>query len=191
MTAEPLLTTMRFTVEDYERMSEVGILRPESRVELLDGEIVEMSPIGPPHSSVVNRMTRLLVQRVGEQAVVVVQNPLRLVPSSEPEPDFVLAAERADFYGSAHPTASDVLVVIEVSDSSLRRDRLVKVPIYAREWIPEVWIVDIGGGRVHVHTDPADGEYRLIRTAYRGEELRPTLLSSVMITVDEILGGPT
>lgn len=190
MTAEPVLDRWRFSVEAYEQMAEVGILGADARVELLDGEIVEMAPVGPRHSGAVNRLTRFMVQRAGDQAIVVVQNPLRLLPRSEPEPDLVLAVDRADFYGSAHPTAADVILVVEVSESSLRRDQLVKVPIYARERIPEVWIVDVAAERVIVYTEPAAGAYQTVRVVGRGQQLSPALLPSLAITADEILGEP-
>ncbi len=191
MTAETLLTTKRFTVDEYEQMVEAGILDSDSRVELLDGEIVEMAPIGSRHASVVNRSNYLLSSRlVGADVLISPGNPLRLPPRSEPEPDLMLVRFRTDFYASGHPTARDALLLIEVSDSSIGKDRLVKVPIYARQGVSEVWVVDIQGDRVIVHTQPSGGDYGLIRTARRGEELRPTLLPSVAITVDEILGEP-
>lgn len=188
MTADPVLEHWLFTVDEYERMAEVGILDADARVELLEGEIVAMSPIGAPHASVVNRANRLFVQRLGDRAVVSVQHPLRLVPRSEPEPDLVIARDRADFYASAHPTAADALLVVEVSDSSLRKDRRVKVPIYARQGVVEVWIVDLAGQRILVHTDPVEGVYRQIRSAGPGEQLSPLALPELTIGVDEVLG---
>lgn len=188
MAADPVLEHQLFTVDEYERMVEVGILDADSRVELLNGEIVKMATIGSPHASVVNRTNRLLTRRVGDDVLVIPGNPLRLPPRSEPEPDLMLVRFRTDFYKAGHPTAGDALLLIEVSASSLRTDRLVKVPIYAREGVPEVWVVDIEGDRVFVHTRPADGEYGLVRAALRGEELRPGLVPSLAITVDEILG---
>lgn len=190
MTVEPLLEHHLLTVDEYERMCELGIIDADSRIELLDGEMVKMAAIGSKHASVTVRLTDLLVPRCGQQALVVVANPLRLRPRSEPEPDLMIVHRRADYYVSGHPTEKDALLVVEVSDTSIGKDRLVKVPIYARQGVPEVWIVDIQGDRVIVHTEPSGGEYGLIRTAYRGEELRPTLLPAVAITVDEILGEP-
>lgn len=188
MTADPVLDHWRFSVEEYERMAEMGILEADARVELLDGEIVTMSPFGSPHASVLARMNRTVVRRVGERAVVFVQSPLRLLPRSEPEPDLLIARTRADFYSTGHPTAADALLVVEVSDSSLRRDQLVKVPIYARELVVEVWIVDVVGQRVLVHTDPIDGAYVKVREAEPGEQLRPVALPELTIGVEEIFG---
>lgn len=190
MTADPALERRLFTVDEYERMVEVGILDADSRVELLNGEIVKMATIGSPHASVVNRSNRLLTRRVDDDVLVVPGNPLRLPPQSEPEPDLMLVRFRTDYYKAGHPTAREALLVIEVSDSSLRTDRLVKVPIYAREGVSEVWVVDIEADRIFVHTQPSGGDYGLIRTAHRGDELRPTLVPSVAVTVEEILGEP-
>ncbi len=169
-------------------MGEVGIFDPADRVELLDGEIVTMSPIGPKHAGVVNRIAEHLIVRLAGRATVIVQNPLRLLPSSEPQPDLVVARFRRDFYQSAHPTAEDVLLVIEVADSSLRTDRAVKVPIYARQGIVEVWIVDLAADVVQVHTDLADGSYREVRTVHAGEALKPRAIPDLELTTGEILG---
>ncbi len=189
MSADPVVDLRwRFTVEEYERMGEVGIFGEDDRVELLDGEIVTMSPIGPKHAGVVNRMTRRLVQRLGDLAVVIVQNPLRLLPRSEPQPDFIVARERRDFYQSGHPTAEDVYLVIEVADSSLRTDRAIKIPIYARQGVAEVWIVDLAGNEVLIYADPVDGAYRDVRKARRGDDLTPRALPDLTLAVADILG---
>ncbi len=178
----------RFTVEEYERMGEVGIFDPDDRVELLDGEIVSMSPIGPKHAGVVNRLCARLWAAVTDRATVIPQNPVRLLPRSEPQPDVTVARARRDFYQSAHPTAEDILLVIEVADSSLRTDRAVKVPIYARQGVVEVWLVDLAADVVHVHSDPRDGEYRTIRTLNSDDVLVPIAVPGVELTVAEVLG---
>lgn len=193
MSAEALVDPRwRFTVEEYERMGQVGIFTEDDRVELLDGEIVAMSPIGPMPASVVNRLTRLLVQRLGDRANVIVQNPVRLLPRSEPQPDLVVARERSDCYAIGHPTAEDVLLVIEVSDSSLRTDQTVKVPIYARQGIVEVWLVDLASRSVASYADPdpdsAHGRYREVRTLRADERLTPQALPELCLTVREIFG---
>lgn len=190
MSTEPAVDQRwRFTVEEYEQMGRVGILDEDDRVELLDGEIVAMSPIGPKHASTVNRVNRLLVRSVGDLAIVIVQNPLRLLPRSEPQPDFILARPRRDFYAGAHPTAEDVFLVIEVADSTLRTDRMVKVPIYARQGVAEVWLVDLAAGAVTVYADPVEGTYRHLETAGGGEQLSPRSLPQLRLTVRDILGG--
>jgi len=190
MSTEPLVDQRwRFTVEEYEQMGRVGILDEDDRVELLDGEIVAMSPIGPKHASTVNRLNRFLVQSVGDLAIVIVQNPLRLLPRSEPQPDFILARPRRDFYAGSHPTAEDAFLVIEVADSTLRKDRIVKVPIYARQGVAEVWLVDVVVGAVTVYADPLDGGYREVRTVHGEEPLSPQALPQLRLTVSDILGA--
>ena len=133
----------RYTVDDYYRMGEAGILREDDRVELIEGEIVDMTPIGSAHASAVARLQRMLERAAGDNAVVWIQNPVRLGSYSEPEPDVALVEPRADFYSTAHPTSADVLLIIEVADASLRYDRDIKIPLYARHGIPEVWLVDL------------------------------------------------
>lgn len=178
----------RFTVEEYEHMGRVGVFAPGERVELLDGEIVAMSPIGPKHASAVDILAEELILCLARRAAVRVQNPVRLPPRSEPGPDIVVARRRRDRYSSAHPTAEDTLLVIEVADSSLHTDRAVKLPIYARQGIVEVWIVDLTADVVHVHADPVDGTYRDVRTVGRGGTLTPRELPDATIDVDTVLG---
>jgi len=127
----------KFTVDEYARMAEAGILGEDDRVELLEGEIVEMAPIGPPHAGCVNRLTRLLTSRLGDRAVVGVQNPIRLGSLSEPQPDLTLLRPRRDLYSEGHPEADDVLLVVEVASSTSAFDRQVKMPLYAQAGIPQ------------------------------------------------------
>ena len=149
-----------FSVADFHRMGEAGILGEDERLELIEGEIIEMTPIGSPHGGRVNQLNRLLTQAVGERAVVAIQNPVVLGEHSEPEPDLALLRPRADFYTSSHPQAADVLLLIEVADSSLASDRDIKVPLYARHGIPEAWIVDTEHRCVLRFADPRDGYYQ-------------------------------
>jgi Uma2 family endonuclease len=169
-------------------MGRVGVFAPGERVELLDGEIVAMSPIGPRHASVVDVFTEALFALLLGRVAIRVQNPVRLPPRSEPEPDIVIARRRRDRYRSAHPTAEDTLLVIEVADSSLDTDRAIKLPIYARQGVGEVWIVELTADVVHVHTDPVDGMYRDVRTVGRGGTLTPRELPDATIDVDTVLG---
>ena len=190
MAADPMVDRRRrFSVEEYERMGEVGIFDPADRMELLDGEIVLMSPIGPKHAGVVNRISTFLIQRISDRFTVIVQNPVRLPPRSEPQPDVMVARYRRDFYESAHPTAEDLALVIEVSDTSLRTDRTIKLPIYARQGVVEVWIVDLAARVVHVHTDPSGDQYRTVRTLAGDQPLEPTAVADLTLTVADILGG--
>jgi Uma2 family endonuclease len=148
------------TAEEYCRMAEVGLLAPEARVELIEGEIFDMPALGKDHESVVDQLTHTFVRAVGEEAIVRVQGSVRLSSLSMPQPDILLLKPRSDFYRSRRAAAADALLIVEVSDSTLAFDRDVKVPLYARHGIPEVWIVDLRHDRLHFYRSPADGEYR-------------------------------
>jgi Uma2 family endonuclease len=156
---EDWLPRHRITVDEYYRMAEVGLLAPDARVELIEGEIIDMPPIGSSHGGVVNRLNRLLVQAIGDRAIVSVQNPVRLSRSSEPQPDLAVLRPRADFYEAAHPNPPDTLLIIEVSQTTFRYDRQIKVPLYARNGVPEVWLIELPAGRIHFFRSPADGQY--------------------------------
>ncbi|MDQ2729821.1 MAG: Uma2 family endonuclease [Actinomycetota bacterium] len=171
-----------WTVDEYHRMAEAGVLREDDRVELIEGEIIEMSPIGSAHARCVNRLTALLVPAAGGRAIVSVQNPVRLSPRSEPQPDLSLLRWRHDFYPEG-PTPGDVLLVIEVAASSVGFDRRVKVPLYGRAGIPEVWIVDLDAAQVEVHTGLSSGTYREVRATAAGDMLEPPGLAGVAVDV--------
>jgi Uma2 family endonuclease len=145
-----------FNVDEYYRMAEFGIVREDERLELLEGEIIEMPPIGSHHSGAVNRLTALLTGRIGSQAIVSVQNPLRLSDVSSPQPDCALLQPRPDFYTGSHPVPEDVLLLIEVADRSLDTDQQVKLPLYARASIPEVWIVALNDDAIEVYRGPGE-----------------------------------
>jgi Uma2 family endonuclease len=181
--------TRRFTVAEYHRMGETGILGEDDRVELLDGEIVEMTPIEPRHASVVDRTMRLFSRLVGERAVIRVQSPIDLgAQASEPQPDVTLLKPRADFYATAHPGPEDVLLVVEVMDTSADRDRRLKLPLYARAAIREVWLVDLGAERIEVYRRPASDGYRQAPVLRRGEWTAVEALSDLALRVDDVLG---
>jgi Uma2 family endonuclease len=149
----------RLTVDEYYRMAEVGLLAPDARVELIDGEIVDMAPIGSRHAATVDRLAKRLILAVGESAIVRIQGPVRLSLYSEPQPDFAVLRSRADGYTSGHPTAEDVLLIVEVSDTTLRYDRDVKAKLYALHSISELWTVDLEHGQLHAFRSPRDSEY--------------------------------
>lgn len=155
-----LIRRHRLSVAQYERMGEAGVLAADARVELIEGELIEMAPIGTRHAAAVKRLNHAFNAALGERAVVAVQDPLRLGDYSEPQPDLMLLRPRDDFYGAAHPTAADVLLLVEVSDTTIRFDRAIKLPLYAREKIAEVWIVDLDDLVLRIHRNPADGSYR-------------------------------
>lgn len=149
----------RFSVDDYDRMIATGILTEENRVELIRGEILSKMPVGDPHMACVNRLNRLFTRLLGDDAIVSVQNPVRL-PDSEPEPDLALLRPKDDFYESGKPEPGDVLLIIEVAESSIEFDRDVKGPLYAESGIGEYWIVDLNASRVEVRRGPQpDGTY--------------------------------
>lgn len=163
MSAAPLsLPRHKLTVADYYRMAEAGILAPDARVELINGEIIDMAPIGTRHSSTVDKLNGVLSSVLAGHAIVRIQNPVRLDNLSEPEPDVALLRPRTDFYRHAHPMPADVLLVIEIADTSLAYDRYVKIPLYAASGIREAWIVDLAGRRIHLFREPRDGEYRQV-----------------------------
>lgn len=183
----PWVPRRLITTEEYHRMADAGILTEDDRVELIEGELVTMSPIGSDHTGMVNWLTRTLVLAVGDRAIVSVQNPVRLNSRSEPQPDFALLRPRPDDYRSVTPAPDDVLLIIEIANSSLNYDRTVKRPLYARSGIPEFWIVDLSGQEVEVCRGLADGAYRAVVRVGRGGALEPHLLPGVVIRVDALL----
>jgi Uma2 family endonuclease len=152
----------RLSVADYYRMAEVGILAPDARVELIDGEIIDMAPIGSLHNATVDQLAELLKGAAGDAVIVRAQGSISLGAFSEPEPDIALLRRRADFYRAAQPGAADVLLIVEVAVSSLPYDRDVKVPLYARHGIPEVWLIDIEALRLTRYRAPKEGMYTLV-----------------------------
>jgi Uma2 family endonuclease len=161
----------RFTVDEYHRMGEIGLLHPDLRVELIEGEIIDMTPIGPDHVGTVNYLTAVLSGPLRAKAIVQVQGPVRLSNITEPEPDLLVLLSRDDFYRSRLPAPGDVVLAIEVAKTSLRFDRQVKLPLYARAGMPETWIVDISGQTIIVATGPGPDGYEHVRVAAPGESL--------------------
>ncbi|PEN07707.1 hypothetical protein CRI93_06915 [Longimonas halophila] len=181
---------LRFSVSDYHRMAEAGVLRPDLNVELLNGHIYEMSPIGSQHAACVRRLTRVFSAHVHpEQALVSVQNPIVLPPDSEPEPDVALLKPRDDDYASRHPRPEDVLLVVEVADSSLPFDQEVKVPLYAQAGLSEVWVVALDEDRVHAYRMPESGSYREHALYECGDEIAlPRNDIAAALAVSDVLG---
>ena len=187
--SQPAVARRKFTVHEYELMVRAGILREDDRVELVEGEVVQMSPISSRHAGAVNRMTAALARlQVEGRAVVSVQNPVRLGEFGQPQPDVALLRPRADFYSTAHPGPEDVLLVVEVAEASAEYDRQVKVPLYGRWGIPEVWVVDLEGDRVEVYREPTGEGYGRQRFLSRGEVLRPLAAPDLELPVDQVLG---
>jgi len=169
-------------------MAEVGLLSEDSRVELIEGEIIEMSPIGSTHGGTVNRSSALLNRKLGDIAIVSVQNPIRLDDFSEPQPDIALLKPRKDFYSKSHPKPEDVLVVVEVTDTSVDYDRNVKLPLYARAGIPDVWLMVLARDVIEVHSQPKNGKYQKVQRLRRGKTLISSTLPKFSCRVEDLLG---
>jgi Uma2 family endonuclease len=185
-------TRRRFTVEEYHRMADAGVFAPRDRLELIDGEILEVTPIGARHLAAVLRLNQALQQAFAGQALISPQLPLVLDDYSEPQPDLALLAIRGDFYASGLPSAPDALlvveVVVEVSDTSLRYDRELKLPRYARAGVPEVWILDLAGRRLHVYREPADDRYAVDLALGGGDAVEVAAFPATRFLVSDLLG---
>ena len=179
----------RWTVAEYHRMAEVGLLNEDSRVELIDGEIIEMAPIGSSHGGNVNRFIRLFSKVVGDKAIIAAQNPVVLSGYAEPQPDLAILRWREDDYEQSNPHPEDVLLLIEVSDSTLKYDRDVKVPLYANHGIPEVWLLDLQRKQLEIYHDPAHGQYRQ-RDCRRAGQIAPILCPDAVIDLAELFPNP-
>lgn len=177
-----------FTVGEYNRMAETGILTEDDRVELIEGEIVEMSPIGSRHAACVNRLNMLLSRQAGQSFIVSVQNPIIVSDYSEPEPDLAVLRLRGDYYEQELPQSADVLLVVEVADTSIEVDRSVKVPLYAQSGIPVTVLVDLPKELIEVHSQPANGQYQSIKIFRRGDSFQLDVLPQLSLSVDDILG---
>ena len=175
-----------FTVDEFARMGEAGVFAEDDRVELIDGEIREMTPIGPTHAVVVNLLAELLITRLAGRAYVSIQNPVRLDRHTEPQPDLAVARRRLDAYASRHPEAGDLLLVIEVADSSLRYDRVEKVPRYGGAGIPETWLVDLAAETVAVYTDPGRDGYAREQVRQHGDTIAASGVPELRLQVDEM-----
>lgn len=184
---EDWLPRHRITVHEYYRMEELGLFAPEVRTELIEGEIIDVAPPGSRHSSVVALMTELLVPAVRGAAILLVQSPVRLSELSEPQPDLALVRPRADRYRASHPTGSDTLLVIEVSMTTWRFDRQIKIPLYARHRVPEVWIVDLNQGEMHFFRSLRAADYADLSTTKRPGVVAVPGLPDVSVDLSDIL----
>ena len=182
------LEPRRFNVAEYYRMAKAGILKPDDRVELIEGEIIKMSPIGSPHAACVSRLVRFLSRAIGETAILSAQNPVRLDDFSEPVPDVALLKPRKDYYAARHPMPADVLLIIEVADTSLLKDRNIRVPLYARAGMTEVWLVNLPKESIEVYSESQNGKYRKCQKYKRGETVKSPTVKGLSLTVNEILG---
>jgi Uma2 family endonuclease len=189
MGAPLTLSRHKLSIEDFHEMGRAGILQEGSRIELIEGELIDMAPIGSLHASVVSALSMFFARHVGELAIVSTQNPIRLPPDNEPQPDVALLKSCADRYRKALPTAADVLLVIEVADTTVEYDREIKLPLYARHAIPEVWLIDLKAGTLEVYREPTAKGYRKLLTPDKGETITPALVSGVRLPLSEVWPG--
>jgi Uma2 family endonuclease len=176
------------TADEYEQMGRAAIFHPDARLELLDGEIYEMSPIGSPHAACVKYLSALLNRHFNGKMIVSTRDPIRLNDFSEPQPDIALLRWRDDFYRHAHPTPSDVLLVIEVADSTVESDRSYKMPLYAKAGVPEAWLVNLQTERIELYAQPANGAYQFIKEFKRDEDVQAYSIADLRVTVADVLG---
>jgi Uma2 family endonuclease len=184
------VTKKLFTVNDYYSMAEAGIIGPDERVELVEGEIIQMSPIGHRHGVRVVRASTMFFEAFGRKAVISTQGTLRLNKRTEFEPDLVVFKPRADFYASGRAKPADVLLVVEMADSSLSSDRKIKIPLYAAAGIPEVWIQDIENDLLLVYRDPREENYATSLELQRNESVSPNAFPEIRFSIDDLFGGP-
>jgi Uma2 family endonuclease len=186
----PVPARYKLTVDDFHRLGEAGTLTEHDRVELIEGELIEMSPVGDAHVASVLRLTTRFARLASTSALISVQNPIRLGTHSEPQPDLALLRPRDDFYATGKPGAADILLLVEVADSSVGYDRGTKIPLYARHGIPEIWLVDLPGNRIEIFRQPRPQGYRQKHIARVGDALSPEALPDVKLTVAELLAEP-
>ena len=185
---ETEVTKKLFTVDEYCQMGEAGIFDPEARLELIEGEIIEMSPPGTRHAACVNRANAVFASRLAGHAMLSIQNAVILSRHTMPQPDIVLARPREDYYSSKHIAPEDIFLVIEVSDSTLRYDRNRKMPLYAKAGVPELWIEDLQTDIILVYRDPGPKTYSTSLTLHRGESVSIAAFPDIVFSVDELLG---
>lgn len=181
------LLKRQFSIQDYHQMVVAGILSEDERVELIQGEIIKMSPIGTRHASCVNRLTSLFSQSLGDRVMVAIQNPVVLDNLSEPQPDVALLKPRDDFYATGHPQPQDILILVEVADTTIESDRNIKIPLYASSGICEVWLVDVNEPVIEVFKEPTVNSYQNMQKFQQGE-IFVQAFPNVGFAVEKILG---
>lgn len=186
-TTMPQPVQLRFTVDEYYKMIELGMLKDYEKAEIIEGELIKKMTVGDRHAYVVDVLNRFFSRNLGDEILVRVQNPVRLSDYNEPEPDIVLADLRK-FDGRRHPRPEEVILIVEVSDSTVKYDRDKKLPLYAEAEIPEVWIVNLQNEIVEIHTKPGVGLYQLVEIFSRGEIVKSKSIANLEIEADKILG---
>ncbi len=177
-----------FTVSEYQRMGETGILGEDDRVELLEGEIVNMTPIGLQHIACVNRLNMLFTSLLGKNVIVSVQNPIVISDISAPQPDVTVLRPREDFYATSYITPADVLLLVEVADSSIGYDRAYKIPLYAKAGVEEVWLVDVQARTVTIYNQPSPGGYKVTTQAQGNQAIVSQSIPTISVNVSDIIG---
>jgi Uma2 family endonuclease len=185
--AMPQPVQLRFTVDEYYKMIELGMLKDYEKAEIIEGELIKKMTVGDRHASIVNTLNRFFVKNVPDNVLVSIQNPIRLSDYDEPEPDVALA-DLTKYDGKRHPRPAEILLIVEVSDTTLKYDRDVKLPLYAEAEIPEVWIVNLPKEIVEVHTKPNVGLYQAVKIYNRGERVQSETLPNLALNADKILG---
>ena len=188
--AAPNRERRKFTVADYYRLAEVGILGPDERLELIEGEIIVMAPIGPGHAGSVDIIGNLFVRRLDDRFIVRSQNPIHLDDGSEPQPDIVVACHRDDYFTVAHPTPADILLIVEVALSSLEYDRDVKAHLYGRNGVPETWVKNLPEDCIERFTVPGPDGYAQHTIHRRGETITPVSFPDLELAVADLLPPP-
>lgn len=183
----PVQTQHRFNVKEYYRMAETGVLRPDARVELLDGRIIDMSPIGPFHGSITKYLNQWFTTAARGRWITQIQDPVRLDEHSEPEPDVALLKPIADFYRKRHPQPEDVFLLVEVSDTTLETDRAEKLPAYGRAGIAEVWIVNLNDATIEIYREPNFTGYGSKTVLCAGDQAKPLAFPDATVDVAELL----
>lgn len=186
-TTMPQPVQLRFTVDEYYKMIELGMLRDYERAEIIEGELIKKMTVGDRHAAVVDFLTRFFVKNVPDNVLVRIQNPIRLSDYNEPEPDIVLA-DLTKYDGRRHPRPAEILLVIEVSDATVKYDREKKIPLYAEARIPEVWIVNLPKKIVEIHTNPKFDLYQTVKIYSPGEQIKFETLPDLILKVDDVLG---
>ena len=179
--------TRKFTVAEYYRMAEAGILKPDERVELIEGKIIVMPPIGPEHADDVNQFNAVFAAYAPGRFRISIQNPVHLGDGSEPQPDAAFLRLRPGGYRTAHPTPADVLLIIEIADSSLEYDRQVKAHIYGRNNVPETWVKNLPEDCIERFTQPGPDGYAQHTVHHRGETLSPVSFPDLELAVEDLL----
>ncbi len=183
---QPQPARLRFAVDDYYKMIELGMLKDYERAEIIDGELIRKMSIGDRHAYVVDILNRLFNKSLTDDILIRIQNPLRLTDYDEPQPDIVLA-DLTKYDGKRHPRPAETILVVEVSDSTLKYDRDVKMPLYAEAEIPEVWIVNLQNEIIEVHQQPSVGIYQLAKIFKQGEVVKSSVLPELSLDVDSLL----